>query len=109
MCLFSCFSRLNCYNQHCRYYHLANKLVLARAAFTSYLGHLLFLGTILQPFFLTEADCTNIHSLTDTQCNRKDLRSIPFIDSATCCLLSGVFFNLDARSNMVLVISEIFL
>lgn len=109
MCLFSCFSRLNCYNQHCRYYHLANKLVLDRAAFTSYLGHLLFLGTILQPLFLTEADCTNIHSLTDTQCNRKDLRSIPFIDSATCCLLSGVFFNLDARSNMVLVISEIFL
>lgn len=51
MYLFSCFSRHNCYNQHGRYYHLANKPVLARTAYNLCLRHLLFLGMILQLFF----------------------------------------------------------
>lgn len=95
MCLFSCFSRLNCYNQHCRYYHLANELVLAKSCFYFIPGAFIVSGydpVTIFFFFLPEADCTNIHSLTDTQGNRRDLRSIPFIDSVTCCLPSGVFF-----------------
>lgn len=98
MYLFSCFSRLNCYNQHGRYNHLANKLVLARAVFTSCLGHFLFLVMILQPFFFSQRQTVPLFTISltpraSTMCNRKGLRSIPFIDSVTCCFPVEYFSN----------------